>query len=143
MNMGIGDGVDLGWRSPRCSRAGADRSSSDSYERERRPVHEYVMDEAVANHALLPKQMWREGLEDATAGREHMRTALGAEIKAAKIREFSTSVWSRATTTAASPIVVDERQCAAGARLPQLRPFGASGLHSAPCVAQPTQPRLY
>jgi 2-polyprenyl-6-methoxyphenol hydroxylase-like FAD-dependent oxidoreductase len=108
MNMGIGDGVDLGWKIAAVLQGWGGPFLLDSYERERRPVHEYVMDEAVANHALLPKQMWREGLEDATPAGERMRAALGAEIKAAKIREFSTLGVVKGYHYSGSPIVVDD-----------------------------------
>jgi hypothetical protein len=64
------------------------------------------MDEAVANHALLPKQMWREGLEDATPAGAAARDALGAQIKAAKIREFSTLGVVKGYHYSGSPIVV-------------------------------------
>ncbi len=80
----------------------------DSYEQERRPVHEYVMDEAVANHALLPKQMWRPGLEDATPAGASVRADIGAQIKAAKIREFSTLGVVKGYHYSGSPIVVGD-----------------------------------
>jgi 2-polyprenyl-6-methoxyphenol hydroxylase-like FAD-dependent oxidoreductase len=108
MNMGIGDAVDLGWKIAAVLQGWGGAFLLDSYERERRPVHEYVMDEAVANHALLPKQMWREGLEDATPAGAALRAALGAEIKAAKIREFSTLGVVKGYHYSGSPIVVDD-----------------------------------
>ena len=108
MNMGIGDAVDLGWKIAAVLQGWGGAFLLDSYERERRPVHEYVMDEAVANHALLPKQMWREGLEDTTPAGAALRAALGAEIKAAKIREFSTLGVVKGYHYSGSPIVVDD-----------------------------------
>jgi hypothetical protein len=108
MNMGIGDGVDLGWKVAAVLQGWGGERLLDSYERERRPVHEYVMDEAVANHALLPKQMWREGIEDATPAGERLRGEVGAEIRAAKIREFSTLGVVKGYHYSGSPIVVDD-----------------------------------
>jgi len=108
MNMGVGDGVDLGWKIAAVLQGWGGAALLDSYERERRPVHEYVMDEAVANHALLPKQMWREGLEDATPAGESLRSEIGAQIKAAKIREFSTLGVVKGYHYSGSPIVVDD-----------------------------------
>ena len=108
MNMGIGDAVDLGWKIAAVLQGWGGPLLLDCYERERRPVHEYVMDEAVANHALLPKQMWREGLEDATPAGAALRAALGAEIKAAKIREFSTLGVVKGYHYSGSPIVVND-----------------------------------
>jgi 2-polyprenyl-6-methoxyphenol hydroxylase-like FAD-dependent oxidoreductase len=108
MNMGIADAVDLGWKIAAMLQGWGGAPLLDSYERERRPVHEYVMDEAVANHALLPKQMWREGLEEAGAAGERLRAELGAQIKAAKIREFSTLGVVKGYHYSGSPIVVDD-----------------------------------
>jgi 2-polyprenyl-6-methoxyphenol hydroxylase-like FAD-dependent oxidoreductase len=108
MNMGIGDGVDLGWKLAAVLQGWGGDGLLDSYEQERRPVHEYVMDEAVANHALLPKQMWREGLEDATAEGAALRAEVGAKIKAAKIREFSTLGVVKGYHYSGSPIVVGD-----------------------------------
>src|SRR5258706_4956903 len=108
MNMGIGDGVDLGWKIAAVLQGWGGERLLDSYEQERRPVHEYVMDEAVANHALLPKQMWREGLEDATSAGAAVRAEVGAQIKAAKIREFSTLGVVKGYHYSGSPLVVDD-----------------------------------
>ena len=108
MNMGIGDGVDLGWKMAAVLQGWGGAALLESYEQERRPVHEYVMDEAVANHALLPKQMWREGLEDATPEGEGLRAEVGAQIKAAKIREFSTLGVVKGYHYSGSPMVVGD-----------------------------------
>jgi hypothetical protein len=108
MNMGIGDGVDLGWKLAAVLQGWGKAALLDSYERERRPVHEYVMEEAVANHALLPKHMWREGLEDDSAAGAAARAEVGATIKAAKIREFSTLGVVKGYHYSGSPIVVDD-----------------------------------
>lgn len=108
MNMGIGDGVDLGWKLAAVLQGWGGPRLLDSYEQERRPVHEYVMDEAVANHSLLPKQMWRDGLEDATPAGEALRAEVGAKIKAAKIREFSTLGVVKGYHYSGSPLVVDD-----------------------------------
>ena len=62
----------------------------DTYQIERRPVHEAVMEEAVANNAVLGGQLYRAGLEDGTAEGEALRRAVGERILAAKAREFHT-----------------------------------------------------
>ena len=108
MNMGIGDAVDLGWKMAGVLQGWGGAALLDSYERERRPVHEFVMEEAVANHALLPKHMWREGLEDDSADGRVARAEVGATIKAAKIREFSTLGVVKGYHYSGSPIVVDD-----------------------------------
>ncbi|MEJ7687054.1 MAG: FAD-dependent monooxygenase [Variovorax sp.] len=90
MNMGVADGVDLGWKLAANLQGWGGRALLDSYEQERRPVHEFVMDEAVANHGLLAKQLWQEGLEDAGDAGEKLRHEVGKRIQVAKIREFNT-----------------------------------------------------
>jgi 2-polyprenyl-6-methoxyphenol hydroxylase-like FAD-dependent oxidoreductase len=90
MNMGIADGVDLGWKIAATLQGWAGPTLLASYELERKPVHNYVMDEAVANHALLGNQLWQEGLEDATDEGQKLRAKVGERISRAKIREFNT-----------------------------------------------------
>jgi 2-polyprenyl-6-methoxyphenol hydroxylase-like FAD-dependent oxidoreductase len=90
MNMGIADGVDLGWKLAAVLTGWGGPALLDSYEMERRPVHEFVMDEAVANHAVLGRDLWQPGLEDDTAEGRALREATGARICAAKLREFNT-----------------------------------------------------
>ena len=90
MNMGVADAVDLGWKLAAVLQGWAAPALLDSYTAERKPVHEYVMDEAVANHALLSNQLWQEGLEDDTPRGAEIRTAAGARIYEAKRREFDT-----------------------------------------------------
>src|SRR5258707_7297814 len=130
MNMGIGDGVDLGWKIAAVLQGWGGERLLDSYEQERRPVHEYVMDEAVANHALLPKQMWREGLEDATPAGAAARAEVGAQIKAAKIREFSTLGVVKGYHYSGSPIVVDDGSAAPSRDFQNYVPSAHSG-----CIA--------
>jgi 2-polyprenyl-6-methoxyphenol hydroxylase-like FAD-dependent oxidoreductase len=90
MNMGIADGVDLGWKIAAVLQGWGGPTLLDSYERERRPVHNFVMDEAVANHALLGNKLYEDGIEDDTDQGQRLRQALGTRIEAAKIREFIT-----------------------------------------------------
>lgn len=90
MNMGVADGVDLGWKLAAVLQGWGGPGLLDSYAIERRPVHEFVMDEAVANHALLGNQLWQPGLEDAGAHGQQLRREIGSRIQTAKIREFKT-----------------------------------------------------
>ncbi|MDM0036871.1 FAD-dependent monooxygenase [Variovorax sp. J22P271] len=90
MNMGVADGVDLGWKIAAVLQGWGGPALLDSYEKERRPVHDMVMDEAVANHSVLGNQLWQEGLEDATEAGEQMRREVGSRIQVAKMREFNT-----------------------------------------------------
>ena len=106
MNMGIADGVDLGWKIAAVLQGWGGPALLDSYEQERRPVHEFVMDEAVANHALLGRQLWREGLEDETKAGERLRREVGARIHAAKQREFNTLGVILGSRYDESPVIV-------------------------------------
>jgi 2-polyprenyl-6-methoxyphenol hydroxylase-like FAD-dependent oxidoreductase len=108
MNMGIADGVDLGWKIAAVLQGWGGPALLDSYEHERRQVHEFVMDEAVANHGLLGNQLWQEGLEDATPDGERLRAEVGARIQVAKIREFNTLGVVLGYRYEASPLIVSD-----------------------------------
>ncbi|MCP3731119.1 FAD-dependent monooxygenase [Sphingomonas sp. MG17] len=88
MNMGIADAVDLGWKLAAVAQDWGGPRLLDSYEAERRPVHDMVMDEAEANHAVLPNQLFREGIEDDTPEGEAIRQEVAAFIQRTKVREF-------------------------------------------------------
>ena len=90
MNMGVADGVDLGWKLAAVLQGWGGPKLLDSYEPERRPVHNFVMEEAVANHSLLSHQLWKDGMEDDTEQGARMRHQVRTLIEAAKIREFAT-----------------------------------------------------
>jgi 2-polyprenyl-6-methoxyphenol hydroxylase-like FAD-dependent oxidoreductase len=90
MNMGVADGVDLGWKMAAVLQGWGGATLLGSYEPERKPVHRQVMDEAVANHAVLGHQLWQDGLEDATAHGATLRRTVGHRIESAKLREFNT-----------------------------------------------------
>ncbi|MES2582346.1 MAG: FAD-dependent monooxygenase [Pseudomonadota bacterium] len=90
MNMGVADGVDLGWKLAAVLQGWGGARLLDSYEAERGPVHRYVIDEAVVNHGTLGNQLWRDGLEDDDAQGAVVRREVGARVAAAKLREFNT-----------------------------------------------------
>ncbi|SEO08603.1 2-polyprenyl-6-methoxyphenol hydroxylase [Duganella sp. CF517] len=90
MNMGVADGVDLGWKLAAVLRGWGGPALVASYETERRPVHQRVMDEAVANHAVLGKQLTQEGSEDDGPVGARLRAQIGAAIREVKAREFNT-----------------------------------------------------
>lgn len=90
MNMGIADSVDLGWKIAAVLQGWGGKALLDSYERERRPVHGWVMDEAVANHSVLANQLWQDGLEVPGAAGDALRETVGARIRELKQREFNT-----------------------------------------------------
>ena len=88
MNMGVSDSVDLGWKLAAVLQGWGGATLLQSYQSERRPVHQMVIEEAVANHALLGNQLWRAGLEDAGDAADTLRRDLGELISQAKRREF-------------------------------------------------------
>jgi 2-polyprenyl-6-methoxyphenol hydroxylase-like FAD-dependent oxidoreductase len=112
MNMGIADAVDLGWKIAAVLQGWGGALLLESYERERRPVHEYVMDEAEANHAILGNHLWRMGLEDVGAAGASLRREVGARIAAAKVREFKTLGVVLGYCYDDSPIIVSDGSAA-------------------------------
>ena len=108
MNMGVADGVDLGWKIAAVLQGWGGARLLASYESERRPVHNYVMDEAVANHATLGNQLFQPGMEDDTDAGGALRRGIGARIEAAKLREFNTLGVTLGYRYADSPVVVPD-----------------------------------
>lgn len=107
MNMGIGDGVDLGWKIAAELRGWAGPELVASYGAERRPVHRAVIDEAVANFAIYVAPPPAE-IEDETPEGEAARTRLGQAITASKGREFNTLGTVLGIGYEGSPIVAKE-----------------------------------
>ncbi len=89
MNMGVGDGVDLGWKMAASLQGWGSDRLLQTYEEERRPFHRAVIDEAMANFAIytaaIPPQV-----EDDTPEGAAIRETLGKAIAANKGREFNT-----------------------------------------------------
>ena len=108
MNMGIGDAVDLGWKmAARLQGWGGDRLL-DSYENERRKVHERTIAEAVANFEAASNQLVQQGLEDPGALGEATRREVTDLILATKVREFKTLGIVLGMRYEDSPIVVSD-----------------------------------
>jgi len=108
MNMGVADGVDLGWKLAAVLQGWGGAALLDSYEAERRPVHEWVMAEAEANHAILGNQLAAAGLEDAGAAGDAVRREIGERIGASKMREFMTLGVVLGYRYDSSPVVVPD-----------------------------------
>ena len=90
MNMGVADGVDLGWKMAAVSAGWGGPALLDSFEIERRQIHEAVIAEAAANHAVLSNDLWRDDLEHPGPSGDAARERLGSLIVARKAREFHT-----------------------------------------------------
>ncbi|WP_050461145.1 FAD-dependent monooxygenase [Herbaspirillum autotrophicum] len=106
MNMGIGDAVDLGWKLAAVLQGWGGSGLLDSYQQERRGVHQHVMGQATANHALLGGSLLSPGLEDDTPAGEMLRTATGKRIRSAKLSEFYTLGTILGDSYAGSPLIV-------------------------------------
>ncbi|MFT8245045.1 FAD-dependent monooxygenase [Roseomonas sp. BN140053] len=108
MNLGIADAVDLGWKLAARLRGWGGEALLDSYESERRPVHRRVIEEAVANYAMLAPNLLRPGLEEPGAAGEVARRAVGELILAHKPREFRTLGVVLGSHYSGSPAVVPD-----------------------------------
>ena len=106
MNMGVADGVDLGWKLAACLQGWGGPGLLASYEVERRPVHEFVMDEAVANHSVLGRELFQPGMEADTPEGEALRLGAGEGIRKVKEREFYTLGTVLGACYEGSPIIV-------------------------------------
>ena len=88
MNMGVGDAVDLGWKLAAVLEGWGGAALLDTYEEERRPVHEWAISEAVANYAAVGNQLARPGLEEDGVLGEATRREVSETILAQKAREI-------------------------------------------------------
>ncbi len=107
MNMGVGDGVDLGWKIAATLQGWGGPALVGSYEAERRPVHRAVMDEAMANYAIYVAPPPPE-IEDDTPQGKVIREKAGAGIQSSKGREFNTLGTVLGLCYRDSPIVLHE-----------------------------------
>lgn len=108
MNMGVADGVDLGWKLGAMLQGWAGEALLDSYEAERRVIHQEVIAEAEANHAVLSNDLWTDGLEEDGAAGEALREVARERIVRAKEREFHTLGTVLGGCYAGSPVIVDD-----------------------------------
>jgi len=108
MNMGLGDAVDLGWKLAGAIQGWGGEGLLDSYETERKPVHERVMDEAVTNYSLVGNQLVNENIERNDAVGESARAELGQTILSSKLREFCNLGLILGYRYTNSPLIVEE-----------------------------------
>jgi 2-polyprenyl-6-methoxyphenol hydroxylase-like FAD-dependent oxidoreductase len=108
MNMGVADGVDLGWKLAAVLQGWGGAALLDSYECERGPVHRFVMSEATSNHSVGGHQLWQDGLEDDTDEGAALRRQVGARVSATKLREFNTLGVVLGYRYAESPVIVGD-----------------------------------
>jgi hypothetical protein len=108
MNLGIADGVDLGWKLAAVLKGWGGDKLLDSYEQERRPVHVRTIAEAVQNYSVLSAHLVKESLEDDTPEGERARRDVAAEIVRTKTQEFATLGVVLGSRYAGSPIIQDD-----------------------------------
>jgi hypothetical protein len=131
MNMGVADGVDLGWKLAATLQGWGGPALLDSYEAERRPVHERVLEEATINHAALSNQFIAEGMEADDEAGERLRREIGARIQATKLREFATLGVVLGDRYDRSPVIVGDGSAAPPADFVNYVPSSRPG-HLAP-----------
>lgn len=88
MNMGIGDAVDLGWKLAAVVNGWGGDVLLDSYEAERKPVHQMVIEEAAHNYSFVTHHMVKDRLEAEGPEGEATRQEVGRRILDGKAREF-------------------------------------------------------
>lgn len=108
MNMGIADSVDLGWKMAAVLQGWGGQTLLDSYEAERRPAHDYVLEEASSNHAVLPNLLLRPHLEEESAQGEAERAEVAEIVARAKHKEFFSPGVVLGFCYQASPVIVDD-----------------------------------
>lgn len=108
MNLGIADGVDLGWKLSAVLGGWGGHTLLESYEQERRAVHQRTIAEAVTNYSTLSNHLLKENLDAETPQGEHARAEVKKAIIAAKTREFKTLGVVLGSRYENSPIIVDD-----------------------------------
>lgn len=108
MNMGVADGVDLGWKLAASLQGWGGPALLDSYEVERCKIHEEVIAEAASNHAVLSNDLLADGLDEPGPAGDAARAAAGARIVAAKRKEFHTLGTVLGGCYGESPIIASE-----------------------------------
>ena len=108
MNMGVADGADLGWKLAATIDGWGGPLLLDSYEAERRGIHEEVIAAAAANHSVLSNDFWTAGLEDPGEEGQRLRAIAGERIVAAKSREFHTLGTVLGGCYTGSPVIAHE-----------------------------------
>ena len=106
MNLGIADGVDLGWKLAAMLEGWGGGDLLDSYEQERRSVHQRTIAEAVENYRTLSAQLLKDNLDDETEEGDRARREVGEEIVRTKTREFKTLGVVLGSRYLESPIIV-------------------------------------
>ena len=114
LNTGIGDAVDIGWKLAAVLDGWGGASLLDSYVSERRPVHAAVIEEALANMAVLPTELMNPDIANAGPAGDAARARADAKIQETKRREFHAVDFVLDIGYQRSPIVVPDGRTDAG-----------------------------
>ena len=88
MNLGIADGVDLGWKLAAVLQGWGGPYLLESFEAERKAVHRQTMDDAMENYLTVGNDLVKDHIEDEGAAGDAVRSAVGQQILKVKEREF-------------------------------------------------------
>ncbi len=88
LNTGIGDAVDVAWKLAACLEGWGGEALLTSYERERRPLHQRVIEEAAINMATLSTELLRGDLDDPGPAGTRARLAAAHQISLTKRVEY-------------------------------------------------------
>ncbi|MES2536910.1 MAG: FAD-dependent monooxygenase [Pseudomonadota bacterium] len=88
MNMGIADAVDLGWKLSAVLSGWGGPALLDSYEIERRQVHQRVVNESVVNHSHSTSNLLQPHLDEDGEQGDAIRAEVRERILALKRAEF-------------------------------------------------------
>lgn len=108
MNMGVGDGLDLGWKLAAVLKGWGDDALLDSYETERRPIHQRVIDEATVNYQRNSNQYKSDELELEGPAGDALRIEVGAAIHEQKAQEFASTGVQLGYRYEGSPVIVSD-----------------------------------
>ncbi|WP_294017454.1 FAD-dependent monooxygenase [Sphingomonas sp.] len=127
MNMGIADGVDLGWKLAAVLQHWGGERLLESYQVERRAIHQEVIAEATANHSILSNDFRDDRLELPGPDGDQVRSAIGERIVAAKRREFHTLGTVLGGCYRQSPVIRFDNEAAAPTDPTIYRPSSGPG----------------
>lgn len=88
MNQGISDAVDLGWKLSAMLEGWGDRALLDSYETERKPAHQLVLDTSTENVASLSDHFLAPDLDEETPEGKAQRAEAAQAVENIKAPEF-------------------------------------------------------
>jgi hypothetical protein len=88
MNTGIADAADLGWKLAATLQGWGGPRLLETYEIERKPLHQRVIREAVENYELTGDRLARDGIEQPGPAGDRVRREVGEALLKGKLHEF-------------------------------------------------------